>query len=132
MQGHTKKMQVRMDVDKSKPVQYELPLGEQLLALNPLIGKPIKLRYTGKIACVYCNRSIKKSFNQGYCYPCFTSLAQCDMCIMKPETAIMRLALAGNPHGARHFVSNRIWFIWPIPAVLRSALPGKPKSRHAG
>ena len=86
MQGYTQKMHVRMDMDKSEPVQYELPLGDRLIALNPLIGKPIKLMYTGKISCVHCNRTIKKSFNQGYCYPCFSSLAQCDMCIMKPET----------------------------------------------
>ncbi|MBL6987187.1 MAG: DUF2797 domain-containing protein [Methylobacter sp.] len=86
MQGHIVKMQARLDPDKSKSVQYQLPIGNQLVALNPLIGKPIKLIYTGKIACVHCKRSIKKSFNQGYCYPCFIALAQCDMCIMKPET----------------------------------------------
>ncbi|MGR9101083.1 MAG: DUF2797 domain-containing protein, partial [Gammaproteobacteria bacterium] len=33
----------------------------------------------------HCGRKIKKSFNQGYCYPCFTTLAQCDICIVKPE-----------------------------------------------
>jgi len=82
MQGTLKKMHTRLD----KPVQYDLPLGDQSVALNPLIGKPIKLTYTGHIFCVHCNRSIKKSYNQGYCYPCFISLAQCDMCIMKPET----------------------------------------------
>ncbi|MDO9424169.1 MAG: DUF2797 domain-containing protein [Methylobacter sp.] len=85
MQGQLRKMHTRLELDSLKPVQYELLLGEQLVALNPLIGKPIKLAYTGKISCVHCNRSIKKSFNQGYCYPCFISLAQCDMCIMKPE-----------------------------------------------
>ena len=82
MQGPLKKMHTRLE----SPVQYDLPLGDQSIALNPLIGKPIKLTYTGHIFCVHCNRSIKKSFNQGYCYPCFISLAQCDMCIMKPET----------------------------------------------
>ncbi len=82
MQGQLKKMHTRLD----SPVQYDLPLGDQSVALNPLIGKSIKLTYTGQIFCVHCNRSIKKSFNQGYCYPCFISLAQCDMCIMKPET----------------------------------------------
>jgi len=86
MQGPLRKMHARLELDSSKPVQYELPVGEHLIALNPLIGKPIKLSYTGKICCVHCNRPIKKSFNQGYCYPCFISLAQCDMCIMKPET----------------------------------------------
>ncbi len=69
-----------------KPVQYELLLSDQAMPLNPVIGKPIKLTYTGKIFCVHCGRATKKSFNQGYCYPCFISLAQCDMCIMKPET----------------------------------------------
>jgi len=82
MQGVLKKMQVRLD----SPVQYEFIVGEQRLALNTLIGKPFKFSYTGNISCVNCSRSIKKSFNQGYCYPCFISLAECDMCIMKPET----------------------------------------------
>lgn len=67
-------------------VQYDLSLGDERIPLNPLIGKSIKLTYIGNIFCVHCNRAIKKSFNQGYCYPCFISLAQCDMCIMKPET----------------------------------------------
>jgi hypothetical protein len=29
---------------------------------------------------------MKKSFNQGYCYACFSRLAQCDLCIVRPET----------------------------------------------
>ncbi|MDA1343687.1 MAG: DUF2797 domain-containing protein, partial [Proteobacteria bacterium] len=80
MQGHLRKMRVKLD----KPVQYELLLGDNAMPLNPVIGKPIKLTYTGKIFCVHCGRATKKSFNQGYCYPCFISLAQCDMCIIKP------------------------------------------------
>ena len=81
MQGLLRKMQVTLD----SPVTYQLPLSEQLIALNPLLGKTIHLHHTGAINCINCNRKTKKSFNQGYCYPCFTRLAQCDMCIMKPE-----------------------------------------------
>ncbi len=81
MQGHLRKMRATLD----RPVQYELLLSDQSMCLNPLLGKPIKLTYTGKISCVQCGRATKKSFNQGYCYPCFTALAQCDMCILKPE-----------------------------------------------
>lgn len=81
MKGPLKKMYTRLE----STVQYELPLGDERIALNPLIGKSIKLTYTGNIVCVHCNRAIKKSFNQGYCYPCFITLAQCDLCIMKPE-----------------------------------------------
>lgn len=81
MQGTLRKMTTELQ----QPVKYHLPLGEQSIELNPYIGKYIKLTYTGKIYCIHCQRSIKKSFNQGFCYPCFISLAQCDMCIMKPE-----------------------------------------------
>ncbi len=82
MQGNLRKMRSQLD----KPVRYELLLSDEVVSLNAMIGKEIKLNYTGRIACVHCGRVTKKSFNQGYCYPCFSSLAQCDMCIMKPET----------------------------------------------
>lgn len=103
MQGYTKKMHVRLELDKSKPIQYKLPLGDQLIALNPLLGQPIKLSYTGKIACVHCNRPIKKSFNHGYCYPCFISLAQCDLCIMKPETCHYEAGTCREPSWGEEF-----------------------------
>jgi hypothetical protein len=68
-----------------EPVEYQLPIGDQQLPLNPLIGKPISLEFLGEIHCIECGRKTSKSFNQGYCYPCFRSLAQCDSCIVKPE-----------------------------------------------
>jgi hypothetical protein len=103
MQGPLRKMHARLDQDRSKPVQYELPLGDQLIPLNPLLGKSIKLAYTGNILCVHCNRPIKKSFNQGYCYPCFTTLAQCDMCIMKPETCHYESGTCREPDWGKEF-----------------------------
>lgn len=82
MQGCLRKMRTRLE----NPVSYELVLDETVFSLNPIVGQTIKLCRTGKIVCVHCGRATKKSFNQGYCYPCFTGLAQCDMCILKPET----------------------------------------------
>ncbi|WP_235015474.1 DUF2797 domain-containing protein [Oceanicoccus sp. KOV_DT_Chl] len=78
-------MQVAMAGESDNQVLYQLPLSDQLVPLNELIGKSIKLHYTGAIQCNHCGRNTKKSFNQGYCYPCFTKLAQCDTCIMSPE-----------------------------------------------
>jgi len=66
-------------------VHYHLPIGDEKLPLNPLIGSFISLSSLGEINCVACGRKTSKSFNQGYCYPCFQSLAQCDSCIVKPE-----------------------------------------------
>lgn len=76
----------KMHTELSDPVQYSLVLNEQTIQLNELLGQTVTLNYTGNINCVACGRKTKKSFNQGYCYPCFSKLAQCDMCIMKPET----------------------------------------------
>ena len=81
MFGQLRKMKTELD----NPVVYQLPLSDELLPLNPLIGQQLKLVHSGRIQCIHCGREIKKSFNQGYCYPCFISLAQCDMCIVKPE-----------------------------------------------
>jgi len=70
----------------SSPVSYTLPLDEERVPLNQYIGHAISLDYRGEIHCIECGRKTSKSYNQGYCYPCFQSLAACDMCIMKPET----------------------------------------------
>ena len=69
----------------NKTVEYTLPIGDDSVAMNELIGSSIKLTYNSEINCIACGRKTNKSFNQGYCYPCFRSLAQCDSCIIKPE-----------------------------------------------
>lgn len=80
-QGTVRKLHSRLE----SPVSYQLPLGDTLTPMNELLGSTVRLRYTGKINCVYCGRLSNKSFNQGYCYPCFQKLAQCDSCIIHPE-----------------------------------------------
>ena len=79
--GHLSKMQVQLD----QQVQYWLPLDDHREPLNNLLGQPIRLEYLGDIHCIHCGRRSKKSFSQGYCYPCFAKLPQCDTCIMSPE-----------------------------------------------
>ncbi|MCP1642659.1 hypothetical protein J2T41_002266 [Pseudomonas citronellolis] len=74
-----------MSARLESPVQYAFRLGEAEVAVNPLIGKTLRLEYLGAIHCCHCGRKTKKSFSQGYCYPCFTKLAQCDSCIVSPE-----------------------------------------------
>ena len=79
--GILRKMKTRL----GSPVEYALRAGDVDVPLNGLLGKPLKLEYSGTILCVHCGRKSNKSFNQGYCYPCFQSLAQCDSCIIHPE-----------------------------------------------
>ena len=75
----------KMKTDLQSPVLYQLPVGDELLPLNELIGQKITMAFDGDIFCSHCGRKTKKSFSQGYCYPCFKKLPQCDTCIMSPE-----------------------------------------------
>ncbi|WP_422475827.1 DUF2797 domain-containing protein [Endozoicomonas sp. ALB032] len=70
---------------EGQPVEYQLPLGDDRLPLNELMGKKLTLEYQGEINCCHCGRKTRKSFSQGFCYPCFKKLPQCDSCIMSPE-----------------------------------------------
>ncbi len=79
--GNVRKMLTALD----QPVSYHWLAGDQQVGLNDALGKTIQIRFLGSINCVHCNRVTKKSFNQGYCYPCLQRLAQCDSCIVKPE-----------------------------------------------
>jgi hypothetical protein len=79
--GALNKMAVQLDA----PVRYSFRLDEQQVAVNPLIGKSLRLEFLGAIHCSHCGRKTKSSYSQGYCYPCMQKLAQCDICIMSPE-----------------------------------------------
>jgi len=93
----------KMKVDLMDPVQYQLPLSDQLINLNDYLGKAVTLVYRGQINCIHCDRTIKKTFSQGYCYPCFIALAQCDLCIMKPETCHFEAGTCREPTWAEDF-----------------------------
>lgn len=93
------KMQTQLDT----PVQYSLLFNQEKIALNPLLNTTISLRYTGRIFCVACGKQSKKSYNQGYCYPCFSRLAQCDLCIVKPETCHHAAGTCRDSDWARDF-----------------------------
>ena len=92
-EGNIAKMHSRV----GEPVEYALPIGDMQLPMNALIGNQVTLHYQQQINCVYCNRVTKKSFNQGYCYPCFRKLARCDSCIMSPEKCHFHLGTCREP-----------------------------------
>lgn len=106
VRGNLQKMKTTL----ASPVVYQLPVGDELVTLNEVIGSPITLRFVKEINCIHCGRKTSKSFNQGFCYPCFKSLAQCDMCIMKPETCHFHAGTCRQPDWAEqhclqdHFV----------------------------
>ncbi|HNS30643.1 MAG TPA: DUF2797 domain-containing protein [Tenuifilaceae bacterium] len=64
---------------------YELEMGSTKLDLADIIDKSINLRFLNRITCISCGRDTKKSYGQGYCYPCFISVPQTEECVFRPE-----------------------------------------------
>lgn len=64
---------------------YKLQTNNGLIVMNDLIGKTFKIHSEKEINCCHCGKKTAKSYSGGYCYPCSLKLAECDMCILKPE-----------------------------------------------
>ena len=106
--GNLEKMKAEADT----PVKYRIPVGDAFYPVSERIGQSLRLEFTGSIHCVECGRITKKSFAQGHCYPCFKSLASCDMCIMKPETCHYHLGTCRQPEwGETHCMQDHIVYL---------------------
>lgn len=82
---------------EEEPVQYSLHFKEENIPFNELIGQHIQFAHIGKIECIACGRKIKKTYNSGYCYPCFINLAENDLCIVKPNECHFHLGTCRDP-----------------------------------
>ncbi|HCA35137.1 MAG TPA: DUF2797 domain-containing protein [Gammaproteobacteria bacterium] len=107
-QGIIRKMRTRLE----QPVSYGARFGDEEVPFNPFLEKEIKLHYSGNIFCVHCGRKSSKSFNQGYCYPCFQSLAQCDSCIIHPERCHFEQGSCREPAwGEKYCIQDHIVYL---------------------
>ena len=79
--GNLRKMQTRLD----DVTHYTLELDGVSIDMNEKIGDTIKLSFDGTINCIACGRKTKKSFGQGFCYPCFRNAPESSECIIRPE-----------------------------------------------
>ncbi len=94
------------------PVAYALPVDDAEIPLNHLLGKRLQLAFTGNIFCIHCGRKTNKSFSQGYCYPCFRKLAECDTCITRPETCHYHLGTCREPQwGETHCFRDHVVYL---------------------
>ncbi|WP_346799223.1 DUF2797 domain-containing protein [Halomonas sp. Bachu 37] len=91
------------EVKPGGEVAYTLRAGDHRLPLNERVGTPLSLEWSGAIACTNCGRATRKSFGQGHCYPCFKRLAQCDTCIVKPETCHYHQGTCREPQWGERF-----------------------------
>lgn len=102
----------KMKTELSAPVGYTMLLGEDEIPLNTFLGQSLRLQYEGQINCIHCDRKTSKSFNQGYCYPCFKRLAQCDSCIVSPEKCHFAAGTCREPEwGETHCMIDHIVYL---------------------
>ncbi len=87
--GQLRKMHTKL----GEEVEYQLPIGENLVNMNQFIGNEITLTYQNRIECVKCGRETVKSFNQGFCYPCFRDAPEAADWIIKPELSRAHLGI---------------------------------------
>lgn len=79
--GHLKELSHQHE----NPVKYFLQVNDEKIQINQYINRQVKIKFLNEINCVHCGREIKKTYNNGYCYPCFIKLPQNDICIVKPN-----------------------------------------------
>jgi len=102
----------KMPVEAADPVAYTIKVGDTRLPLNDLIGHPVQIDFDGVIRCIHCDRMTKKSFSQGYCYPCFRKLAECDSCIVSPEKCHYNEGTCRDPKwGETHCMTEHVVYL---------------------
>ncbi len=106
----------KMLIQHEDPLSYTLhdAFGGPGLELSDLLGSHLSLRHNNERRCVHCGSSTNRLFGEGSCYPCFTTLPQNDICILKPE--LCHYHDTGNPcrdaaWGERHCFQPHVLYL---------------------
>ena len=100
----------KMSTAHKDVIEYAFISNEISISLNEYLGKEIKLTWTGNIFCRKCSKKTKKSFGEGFCYPCFSSAPEASPCILHPELCEAHLGKGRDleyeqkNHNQPHFV----------------------------
>ena len=103
---------LKMRTELASPVKYTLPIGENLLEMNGLIGKEISLKFDGRINCISCGKQTKTSFGQGFCYNCLQTAPEASESVMRPELSKAHFGIARDMEWAeKHDLINHIVYL---------------------
>jgi hypothetical protein len=102
----------KMRVEAADPVVYHFAdgwhQGEERVddhRVNDHLGRRLEIRFSGEIHCTVCGRKTKKTFGQGFCFPCSQNRAEADICIVKPE--LCHHGEPGNPCRDEEFAQSQ-------------------------
>ncbi len=101
-----------MITEHRSPVQYFFDTPDRKILVNDLINSKITLRFSGEISCLKCGRATRKSFFQGFCYPCFSSAPEASECILHPEKCQAHLGFARDMRwAASHCLQTHVVYL---------------------
>ena len=102
----------KMTVKDTDPVSYYLFMDDKSLYMNDLIGKKLQISYNQIIYCISCNEKIKKTFHQGYCYPCFIKSPYTSECILRPELCQAHIGVSRDDEWSKkHCLSDHYVYL---------------------
>ena len=112
--GSLRKMRTQLE----DVVRYTLMLDDTPIDMNAKIGQTIKLSFDGQINCIACDRLTKKSFGQGFCFPCFRDAPEASECIIRPELCRAHEGEARDMAWAeKHCLSEQIVYLARSSAI---------------
>ncbi|MBI3141308.1 MAG: DUF2797 domain-containing protein [Bacteroidetes bacterium] len=91
----------KMKTQHTQPISYVLEMNGEEFDMNALLGKQLSIKYLQEIYCVACGKRTKKSFGQGFCYPCFLTSPMNAECIIRPELCQAHLGQGRDPEWER-------------------------------
>lgn len=139
--------------EMNHPVVYRWRLDDDEACVNDWLGRRVRIAHLGERRCVACGRRVKKLYQNGYCFPCVTSLAETDLCIVKPHECHFHLGTCRDNSFAQtqcnvpHYVylgvsshakvgltrKNREWIRWIDQGAVRAGILAElPARKMAG
>lgn len=85
---------LKMRSELADPVRYTLPLGENEIQMNGLLGKQVRFGFTGQINCISCGKQTRTSFGLGFCYNCMQTAPEASESVLRPELSKAHLGIA--------------------------------------
>ena len=91
----------KMSVENNRPVDYYLNFDGETVHLNEFLGSNLTIEHTGEKYCVKCGAKSKKLYGEGFCYKCFISAPEADVCIIHPEKCQAHLGISRDMEWSR-------------------------------
>lgn len=91
---------------------YDWDLTAQSFSVASLLGLKMQLDDLGQKNCLRCGRLTKKTYSQGYCFPCFRSRPETDLCIVRPEKCHIAQGTCRDPEwGQTHCMQDHAVYL---------------------